>query len=58
VGRHVWARVFFVASSGNVTDEVIRKPIETQDMPKPDDDFTEFQIKNDLKCAIATLCNA
>jgi len=38
-GRHVWARGFFVASSGNVTDEVIREYIETQDLPKPDDDF-------------------
>ena len=25
--------------SGNVTDEVIREYIETQDLPKPDDDF-------------------
>ena len=38
-GRHVWARGFFVASSGNVTDEVIREYVETQDMVKPDDDF-------------------
>lgn len=38
-GRHVWARGFFVASSGNVTDEVIREYIETQTMIKPDDDF-------------------
>ena len=38
-GRHVWARGFFVASSDNVTDEVIREYIETQDQPKPDDDF-------------------
>ncbi len=38
-GRHVWARGFFVASSGNVTDEVIRKYIETQDQEKSDDDF-------------------
>ena len=38
-GRHVWARGFFVASSGNVTDEVIREYIETQDIEKNDDDF-------------------
>ncbi len=38
-GRHVWARGFFVASSGNVTDEVIRRYIETQDQEKDDDDF-------------------
>ncbi len=38
-GRHVWARGFFVASSGNVTDEVIRQYIETQDEEKNDGDF-------------------
>ena len=38
-GRHVWARGFFVASSGNVTDEVIMEYIKTQDVSKPDDDF-------------------
>jgi putative transposase len=38
-GRHVWARGFFVSSSGNVTDEVIMEYIRTQDMEKPDDDF-------------------
>ncbi len=25
-GRHMWARGYFVASSGNVTDEVISRP--------------------------------
>ena len=29
-GRHIWARGYFVASSGNVTDEVIIKYIEMQ----------------------------
>ena len=38
-GRHVWARGFFVASSGNVTDEVIMEYISNQDLDKPDDDF-------------------
>ncbi len=38
-GRHVWARGFFAASSGNVTDEVIMKYIETQGTETPDDDF-------------------
>ena len=38
-GRHVWGRGFFVASSGNVTDEVVREYIETQDVLKPDDNF-------------------
>ncbi len=38
-GRHLWARGFFVASSGNVTDEVIMEYIRTQEMTKEDDDF-------------------
>ena len=38
-GRYIWARGFFVASSGNITDEVIMEYIENQDLDKPDDDF-------------------
>ncbi|MHB8336519.1 MAG: IS200/IS605 family transposase, partial [Ignavibacteriaceae bacterium] len=38
-GRHVWARGYFVASSGNVTDEVIMQYIENQDVEKEDEDF-------------------
>ena len=38
-GRHVWGRGFFVVSSGNVTDAIIREYIEKQDVVKPDDDF-------------------
>ena len=38
-GRHLWARGYFVASSGNVTDEVIAKYIETQGVESQDDDF-------------------
>ena len=38
-GRHVWARGFFVASSGNVTDEIVREYIEKQDVVKRDDNF-------------------
>jgi len=38
-GRHVWARGFFVASSGNVTDEVIMEYINTQEVKKEDEDF-------------------
>ena len=33
------ARGFFVASSGNVTDEIVREYIEKQDVLKPDDNF-------------------
>jgi len=31
-GQHLWARGYFVASSGNVTDEIIREYIKNQDM--------------------------
>ena len=41
-GRHLWARGYFVASSGNVTDEVIAQYIESQGEIERarDDDFT------------------
>lgn len=38
-GQHLWARGYFVATSGNVTDEVIAKYIEEQDVEPQDDDF-------------------
>jgi len=38
-GRHLWARGYFGASSGNVTDEVILKYIEQQGKEPPDGDF-------------------
>ena len=38
-GRHVWARGYFAASSGNVTDEVIMEYIRTQDQETSDDNF-------------------
>jgi putative transposase len=38
-GRHVWARGFFVASPGVVTDEAIIEYIRTQDVEKGDGDF-------------------
>ena len=38
-GRHLWARGFFVASSGNVTDEVIMEYIKTQEIKKEDENF-------------------
>ncbi len=31
-GRHLWARGYFVASSGNVTNEVIAEYIKNQDL--------------------------
>jgi len=39
-GRHLWARGFFVASSGNVTDEVIAEYIRLQGGEPPADDTT------------------
>ena len=38
-GRHMWARGYFVASSGNVTDEVIIRYIEEQGKEPPDGEF-------------------
>jgi len=38
-GRHLWARGYFVASSGNVTDEVIMKYGEQQGNEPIDGDF-------------------
>jgi putative transposase len=38
-GRHMWARGYFVASSGNVTDEVILRYIEEQGKEPPEGDF-------------------
>ena len=38
-GQHLWARGYFAASSGNVTDEIIRQYIESQgEMPSSDTD--------------------
>jgi putative transposase len=36
-GQHLWARGYFAASSGNVTDDVIKAYIEQQDLEKEDD---------------------
>jgi len=38
-GQHLWARGYWVASSGNVTDEVWAEYIKNQTPPDPDDDF-------------------
>lgn len=34
-GQHLWARGYFVASSGNVTDEIIAECIESQSERQP-----------------------
>jgi|SRR5258706_4824415 len=38
-GRHLWARGYFVATSGNVTDEVVSRYIQDQDVEAEDTDF-------------------
>jgi len=38
-GRHFWARGFFCASSGQVTDEMIKTYLEHHFEPKKDDNF-------------------
>lgn len=38
-GQHLWSRGHFVASTGTVTDEVIKEYIANQDKELPDDDF-------------------
>ena len=37
--QHLWARGYWVASSGNVTDEVWQKYIENQVPEEPDENF-------------------
>src|SRR5574341_709996 len=37
-GRHLWARGYFAASSGNVTDEIIKQYIESQGQEPPTED--------------------
>ena len=43
-GRHLWARGYFVAFSGNVTDEAIMEYIRQQEGTEPDDGGDNFQI--------------
>lgn len=43
-GQHVWARGYFVATAGNVTDEMIREYIRRQGTP--DENSDEFRIIN------------
>ena len=42
-GRHMWARGFFVATSGNVTDEVIEEYIRLQGQEPPANE-ENFQV--------------
>ena len=42
-GRHLWARGYFAASSGNVTDEIIKQYIESQGQ-EPTGDDKDFRV--------------
>lgn len=43
-GQHLWARGYFAASSGNVTDEIIKQYIESQGKQPPTDD-EDFRVE-------------
>jgi putative transposase len=43
-GRHLWARGYFVATSGNVTDEAIADYIKGQKGTEPGDGDDNFQV--------------
>src|SRR6266567_774536 len=43
-GKHIWARGYFAASSGNVTDEIIKQYIESQGQHLPPPGEGSFQI--------------
>ena len=43
-GRHLWARGYFVATSGNGSDEVIREYIRQQEGTEPDDGGDNFRV--------------
>ncbi len=39
-GRDLWGRGYFVATSGNITDEIIMEYISNQENEEEDGDFT------------------
>jgi len=43
-GRHMWARGYFAASTGNVTDEIIKQYIESQGK-QPPTEKDNFDVK-------------
>jgi putative transposase len=44
-GRHLWARGYFAASTGNVTDEIIAEYIEKQSQIAPEDEEQDFSVE-------------
>ena len=47
-GRHMWARGYFAASTGNVTDEIIAEYIEKQSRITPDSEDQDFHVEDEL----------
>ena len=45
LGQHLWARGYWVASSGNVTGEVWAEYIKNQTPPEPDDNFAVTSVR-------------
>jgi putative transposase len=45
-GQHLWGRGYFVATSGNITDEIIMEYIENQD--KEGKDESNFTVSEGL----------
>jgi putative transposase len=43
-GRHLWARGYFVASTGNVTEEMVAEYIEKQSQMSPEDEDQDFHV--------------
>ena len=43
-GRHLWARGYFVASSGEVTEEMLMEYIRSQDGVEPSDGGDNFHV--------------
>jgi putative transposase len=43
-GRHLWARDYFIASSGNVTDDIIKQYIESQGESFPSKGSSNFSV--------------
>lgn len=43
-GQHLWARGYFAASTGNVTDEIVAEYIERQSRMAPEDQDKDFRV--------------
>ena len=48
-GRHLWVWGFFVASSGNITDEMIMEYIGSQDIAKEGKEFRVEYPESDFQ---------